>query len=152
VAILGNTSSRVVQSLLEEQGWIEGEQFVNLDRGGYREFKYRGDFLVWCVPNNVLVSVKSFYAAERLLASATGTDLIGFGFFVRDGEFNVERTRTYRRAGFLAIYMPPNTLEAVRALHGGSIPENVNGTPFYRANSEFGADMLRVYETGVTRL
>jgi hypothetical protein len=32
------------------------------------------------------------------------------------------------------------------------MPENVNGTDFYRATSAFGEDMLRVFNRGITKL
>ena len=108
-----------------------------------------GDILVPCAPTNLVISVKSEVARERLLYSANSIEGIGFGFFKEPEEFWTDsRMALYKRMGFTAIYMPDHTCEAVMAhvVQNGSERHavNINGTDLYRPLTRFGDDMLRV--------
>ena len=65
-----------------------------------------GDILIPCAPTNLIISVKSEVARERLLYSANSIEGIGFGFFKEPEEFwTSSRMSLYKRMGFTAIYM-----------------------------------------------
>ena len=106
-----------------------------------------GDFVIMCQPNNLWLSVKSGFSRERLLASGYTNDVIGVGFFQDAAEFtNPLRLRNFKKAGFLAIYVPSvpvteaqiqadiNTYSEVISEYGGeaNLPQNINGTPLIR--------------------
>jgi hypothetical protein len=79
-----------------------------------RNEKWMGDFSILGYPLNALISVKSFKAKERLMASGLGSLLvptIGFGWFNEPSEFGPARCRSYRDKGFAVIYMPRETLD-----------------------------------------
>lgn len=108
-----------------------------------------GDILIPCAPTNLVISVKSEVARERLLYSANSIEGIGFGFFKEPQEFwTSSRMSLYKRMGFTAIYMPDATFDQVMtkvAADGNSRHAiNINGTPLYRPLSVFGDDMARV--------
>lgn len=132
-------------------GWpvwtIPGHILMN--RGSMSRLKALGDILVPCAPTNLLISVKSEAARERLLYSANSIEGIGFGFFNQAKEFwTPRRMSLFKRMGFTAIYMPDETHAEVQAhvdAHGhASYAVNINGTALYRPLSVFGADMLRI--------
>jgi hypothetical protein len=105
--------------------------------------------MVPCAPTNLVISVKSEAARERLLYSSNSIEGIGFGFFNQASEFwSIDRMRLYKRMGFSAIYMPASTHAEVAARLAGSNTAmhavNVNGTALYRRLDDFGADMARV--------
>ena len=69
-------------------------------------WKWLGDFVLLGYPLNIIISVKSFTAKERLLVSGTGSTLtptIGFGLFKNPSEFKSSRLHSYILRGFLAI-------------------------------------------------
>lgn len=98
-----------------------------------RDEKWIADFNVIGYPVGAVISVKSFTAKERLLASALGMILvptIGFGWFKNADEFKAIRCVSYRDRGFLAIYMPEETLAAVDVEARSA--RNINGTLLLR--------------------
>ena len=108
-----------------------------------------GDILIPCAPTNLVISVKSEAARERLLYSANSIEGIGFGFFKEPEEFwTSSRMSLYKRMGFTAIYMPDVTCAAVMArvaIDGNDRHAiNINGTALYRPLSSFAEDMTRV--------
>lgn len=120
-----------------------------LNEGNMSELQAFGDILIPCGPTNLVISVKSEVARERLLYSSNSIEGIGFGFFKEPEEFwTSSRMNLYKRMGFSAIYMPDETHTAVmdHVTHNGSAAQavNINGTPLYRPHSVFGADMRRV--------
>ena len=122
---------------------------VLLNEGKMNALRAFGDILIPCAPTNLVISVKSEVARERLLYSSNAIEGIGFGFFKEPEEFWTEsRMALYKRMGFSAIYMPDHTyakvLEHVRVNHREKHAVNVNGTDLYRPLSIFGTDMLRV--------
>lgn len=132
-------------------GWplwqMPGHIIVN--SGKMREIKALGDILVPCAPTNLLISVKSEAARERLLYSANSIEGIGFGFFKEPAEFWTEsRMLLFKRMGFTAIYMPDQTHAKItarlKAKNKERLAVNLNGTDLYRPLSKFGADMRRV--------
>lgn len=122
---------------------------VLLNEGKMNALRAFGDILIPCAPTNLVVSVKSEAARERLLYSSNAIEGIGFGFFKEPEEFWTEsRMALYKRMGFSAIYMPDETHDAVMSHVKGAGTEkhavNINGTDLYRPLSKFGVDMKRV--------
>lgn len=122
---------------------------VLLNEGKMNDMRAFGDLLVPCAPTNLVISVKSEAARERLLYSSNAIEGIGFGFFNQPEEFwSVLRMKLYKRMGFSAIYLPSATLELIknRLTHAGheNYAVNINGTALYRPLTDFGDDMLRV--------
>lgn len=113
-----------------------------------KAWSWAGDFALFGVPFNTLISVKSFKAKERLLVSGSGSQLaptIGWGLFDDAKEFHhVDRLRAYKLRGFTSIYMP-------RLLHGVLPAEcqnfkNINEKPFLRLIEHFPRDIDDVLE------
>lgn len=122
---------------------------VLLNQGKMTDLKALGDILIPCAPTNLIISVKSEKAKERLLYSANSIEGIGFGFFNEPSEFwTVRRMQLYKRMGFSAIYMPDVTLQELEATLDAEkrmqFAVNINGTPLYRPLSIFCSDMQRV--------
>ena len=107
-----------------------------------KDWKWLGDFSIVGLPFNVLVSVKSFKAKERLLASGSGgilTPTIGWGLFDDPKEWGENRTKAYLYRSFIAIYMPGSTLPKVAPASRQIL--NLNGKPFLRSISDFITDL-----------
>lgn len=122
---------------------------ILLNEGKMGDLKALGDILVPCAPTNLIISVKSEKAKERLLYSANSIEGIGFGFFDEPSEFwTARRMQLYKRMGFSAIYMPDTTLavlnEKLDDQNRRQYAVNINGTALYRPLTQFTADMLRV--------
>ena len=116
---------------------------VLLNEGRMQSLKAFGDILIPCGPTNLVISVKSEAARERLLYSSNAIEGVGFGFFNNPSEFwTASRMNLYKRMGFSAIYMPDETHVAVmeHVLAAGVVSNavNINGTPLYRSLSSFG--------------
>ena len=80
--------------------------------------KWMGDFSLMGYPFAALLTVKSFKAKERLIASGLGLALaptIAFGWFDDPTEFSAARCQSYRDKAFAAIYMPAVTLMNIAA-------------------------------------
>lgn len=122
---------------------------ISLNRGQMSSVKAFGDILIPAAPTNIIISVKSEKAKERLLYSANSIEGIAFGFFDDPREFwTVNRMKLYKRMGFTAIYLPETTH---RDLMGEIIIKkrekyavNINGTDLYRPITKFGEDMRSV--------
>jgi hypothetical protein len=102
-----------------------------------QQWKWVGDFSIPGDPFNLVISVKSFKARERLLASGSGSALsptIGWGAFNAPNEFNASRIASYAYRGFVAIYMPEATRTALMAAALNFT--NINGRPFIRAHAD----------------
>jgi hypothetical protein len=107
------------------------------------EWNWMADFSITGHPFNLLVSVKSFKAKERLLVSGSGNNLspcVGWGLFDDPAEWAENRVRKYMFRSFLAIYLPsalirslPNESKAVR---------NMNGKLFLRDIQNFSDDVV----------
>lgn len=72
-------------------------------------WKWLGDIRIKGVPYDLTISVKSFKAKERFLASGTGsllTPIVGWGLFDDPSEWKRERVMSYLYRGFVAIYLP----------------------------------------------
>ncbi|WP_441242753.1 hypothetical protein [Tardiphaga sp. 768_D3_N2_1] len=136
---------------LDEDGWpvwrSPGHMLLNESK--MRALQALGDILIPCAPTNLLISVKTEAARERLLYSANSIEGIGFGFFKEAKEFwTKSRMLLFKRMGFTAIYLPDTTHEAIFAKLKADGDEvravNLNGTSLYRPLSIFGEDMRRV--------
>ncbi len=122
---------------------------VLLNEGRMKSLQALGDILIPCAPTNLVISVKSEAARERLLYSANSIEGIGFGFFKEPEEFwTASRMALYKRMGFTAIYMPDQTFAQVmqKVSEDGNDRHaiNINGTALYRPLSIFAEDMVRV--------
>jgi hypothetical protein len=122
---------------------------IKLNAGQMHSVKAFGDILIPAAPSNVIISVKTQAARERLLYSANMIEGVGFGFFDAAKEFwSQSRMNLFKRMGFTAIYLPDsthNTLQArILEAHLESFAVNINGRDLYRPLSSFGADMRRV--------
>ena len=87
-------------------------------RNTSNEDKWLGDYIMLGAPFNVVISVKSYKAKERLLVSGSGSLLvptIGWGLFDDPTEFKLERLKNYLYRGFIAIYMPKSTLRLLES-------------------------------------
>ena len=86
-------------------------------RNTSNENKWLGDYILLGAPFNVVISVKSYKAKERLLVSGSGSLLvptIGWGLFDDPNEWKYERLKNYLYRGFIAIYMPKDTLKKLK--------------------------------------
>lgn len=144
------TASGVPHMRLKADGWPlwASASHVSLNSGRMSRLKLYGDLLIPAAPHNVLISVKTEAARERLVVSGNRLESVAFGFFTDPNEFWSEtRPNLYRRWGFSAIYMPNLTLREVGdhiRRSGRPQPTNINGRPLYRPLAEFGPDMLRI--------
>jgi hypothetical protein len=122
---------------------------IIMNEGKMQALKAFGDILIPCAPTNLVISVKSEAARERLLYSSNSIEGVGFGFFNQPEEFwTSSRMALFKRMGFSAIYMPDATHSAVMARVVGDGRErnavNLNGADLYRPLAQFGSDMRRV--------
>ena len=147
--ILTNAGLPAMQ--LDDDGWPIWEMpgHLVLNQGKMRSVKAFGDILIPAAPTNLVVSVKTETAKERLLYSANAIEAVGFGFFNTAAEFwSISRLNLFKRMGFTAIYMPATTFEDLQKHleNEGQTHRavNINGTALYRPISAFTDDMLRV--------
>ena len=137
---------------IDGNGWPEWKMpgHIHLNYKKMADLKALGDILVPCAPTNLIISVKSVKARERLLYSANSIEGIGFGFFDEPSEFSSKRRiQLFKRMGFSAIYMPQNTLNALSRLiaarrEGIENVQNIYGSALYRSLNDFGDDMRRI--------
>lgn len=144
-------SAGVPPMRLDKKRWpiwqMPGHILLNV--GKMNATKAFGDILIPAAPTNVIISVKTETAKERLLYSANAIEAVGFGFFKDAKEFWTQsRMKLYKRMGFTTIYMPAQTLENVNekltATNLQAHAVNVNGTALYRSINNFGTDMARI--------
>ena len=145
------TNHGVPHMEIDPEGWPvwRSPGHVSLNAGKMCAVKLYGDILIPAAPTNILISVKTQAARERLMVSGNRIESIGFGFFNEPSEFwTKNRMNLYKRMGFTALYMLGSTrdsiMERLERENHRQYAVNVNGTPLYRPLSEFGPDMLRV--------
>jgi hypothetical protein len=136
---------------LDSEGWPVWHMpgHILLNKGKMISVKAFGDILIPVAPSNIIISVKSQAARERLLYSANMIEGVGFGFFDQPREFWTEsRMNLFKRMGFTAIYLPDSThAELMDHIHREQIESfavNINGKALYRPLSQFGADMRAI--------
>jgi len=136
---------------LDATGWPIYNRIghIRLNKGKMIAVKAFGDILIPCAPSNLIISVKTETAKERLLYSANMIEGIGFGFFNSATEFwTPSRMNLYKRMGFTAIYLPDSTHAAIHhELNQKGIKSlaiNVNGKQLYRPLTSFGEEMKNV--------
>jgi hypothetical protein len=141
----------IPQMKIDESGWPiwTGLSHLSLNSGKGKSMALYGDILIPAAPHNMLISVKSESARERFVVSGNRLESIGFGFFNDPSEFwTVERMNLIKRWGFVAVYMPKETLDNVhdeldrRGTRGQAI--NINGSELYRPLEKFGDDIKKV--------
>ncbi|MHA2219982.1 MAG: hypothetical protein ACXACY_29170 [Candidatus Hodarchaeales archaeon] len=109
-----------------------------------KEWKWLGDFSIFGSPFNIIVSVKSFKAKERLMASGSGgilTPTVGWGLFDDPSEWGKDRVISYLHRAFIAIYLPKTTLR--RIPRSSRNIKNINGKPFLRKLDNFMSDIKK---------
>jgi len=154
VSVLGTISEKLIQTAMGSL--VDGAE---LFKSTNNDIKTYGDFVLITLPNNLWFSVKSAFSRERLLASGYSNDLIGVGFFSDHNEFTSRpKIRNFKKAGFLAIYLPDtpvnpeqyqkntNTYDQVKSHYanpknGFTKITNLNGNPFFRKLSDLGNDI-----------
>lgn len=107
-----------------------------------RDWKWIGDFSILGDPFNLIISVKSFKAKERLMASGTGNVLsptLGWGLFDDISEWTPARAKGYMFRAFIAIYIPNNLF--IKLQPASKELMNVNAKPFLRSIDKFILDL-----------
>lgn len=114
-------------------------------------WKWVGDYAITGLPFNLYISVKSYYARERLIASGTGqgaAPIIGYGLFKDESEWSPKRVHQYRHRGFVAIYMPSSLYTVLSQKTGNGHPAtnilNVYNRPLLRKIDDFANDISNV--------
>lgn len=113
-------------------------------------WNWMADFTVLGSPFNLLVSVKSFKAKERLLVSGSGNILsptVGWGLFDDKNEWTEDRVKMYLYRCFIGIYIPESLYNAVDK--SALAVKNINGKPFLRKISNFPKDLRKAIENDV---
>lgn len=162
VAVLGKISELLLEKELVDL--VSDDNHFYNSSNMPPQIKAYGDFVIMCQPNNLWLSVKSGFSRERLLASGYTNDVIGVGFFQDAAEFtNTARLRNFKKAGFLAIYVPSvpvtedqiasgiNTYDEVVKTYGGvdKLPQNINGTVLIRDLSNLHSDLKALTDKGI---
>ncbi len=151
VGTTGTISERLCLLGIEAVPQLAGEM-----RKYGNDWRWLGDFLLPGHPYDVAVSVKSFKAKERLLASGTGsllTPTIGWGLFDDSAEWSEDRLRSYLYRGFVSIYMPAATLAKVAIAAPAAISvRNINGNLLLRNVAQFSIDLAAAIPLGKTRM
>lgn len=114
-----------------------------------RDWKWIGDFSILGNPFNLIISVKSFKAKERLMASGSGNVLsptVGWGLFDDANEWTKPRIKGYLFRAFIAIYMPSALLN--RLPQASRNIKNLNGQPFLRSVDTFATDLTNALTNG----
>jgi hypothetical protein len=114
------------------------------------EWNWMADFSVSGHPFNLLISVKSFKAKERLLVSGSGNSLsptVGWGLFDDPDEWTENRTKLYLFRSFIAIYMPAVLYQQIS--QSSKAIKNINGKPFLREIGAFLNDLESSIKDGV---
>ncbi|MFA0086357.1 hypothetical protein [Vibrio sp. 10N.261.51.F12] len=162
VSVLGSVSEELLKRAIRTVSQSEDIFQTNQD-----DTKSYGDFVLMSLPNNLWFSVKSGFSRERLLASGFSNDLVGVGFFEEPAEFiSQHKVRNFKKAGFLAIYLPDvavterqhnrdtSTYREVMSFYGrvGNVaPLNINGTEFFRPLSRLGDDIRKLLDVELQR-
>lgn len=114
------------------------------------KWNWMADFSILGHPFNLLISVKSFKAKERLLVSGSGNILsptVGWGLFDDPSEWTEDRTRLYLFRAFIAIYIPTQLYIQIPA--ASKAINNINGKPFLRKVEDFMDDLTAAISDGV---
>jgi hypothetical protein len=139
IVVTGNISERLCDyGLRAAVAGPRGGTYARMPR----HWKWIGDFYLAGEPFNTVISVKSFKAKERLLASGSGNLLsptIGWGLFNDPTEFSYDRVVSYAYRSFMAIYAPTLLIEALPAEVRNFA--NINRNPFMRDLSALVADL-----------
>ena len=102
------------------------------------DWKWIGDFSILGNPFNLVISVKSFKAKERLMSSGTGHILsptVGWGLFDDLSEWTESRVKGYVFRAFIAIYMPKDLYDKLS--YDTKEIKNINGKQFIRTVDSF---------------
>ena len=114
------------------------------------KWNWMADFSILGHPFNLLISVKSFKAKERLLVSGSGNILsptVGWGLMNDEHEWTETRTRLYLYKSFIAIYIPNALFDSINQTSRDI--RNINGRPLLRRVSNFMEDLTNSIENEV---
>ena len=114
------------------------------------KWNWMADFSVLGHPFNLLISVKSFKAKERLLVSGSGNILsptIGWGLMDDVTEWTEARTRIYLFRSFISIYLPAALFNSIG--QAAKSINNINGKPLLRSIDSFMDDLTNSIDGGV---
>jgi hypothetical protein len=161
VSVLGSLSETILQQAFDNL--IDNKNFFKSTASQIQSY---GDFVLMCLPNNLWLSVKSGYSRERLLASGFVNDVIGVGFFESSKEFtSLAKIRNFKKVGFIALYLPDEPVSEDQARKSTStfhevvsyynsnkleLPNNINGSAFFRKLSQLGDDMEKLLNKKVS--
>ena len=145
VSVVGRITELICQTGIE--AGVPAGRYGELPK----KWKWLGDFALFGSPFNVFISVKSYSARERLIASGTGqlaAPIIGYGLFDSPGEWNPNRVDQYRHRNFVAIYMPKSLYDILAAKTGRDHPvtekRNFYGNPLLRKIEDLPVDLKRI--------
>ncbi len=114
------------------------------------KWNWMADFSILGHPFNLLISVKSFKAKERLLVSGSGNILsptVGWGLMDDPDEWTESRTRLYLFRSFIAIYLPGSTYNLIP--QPSKNVNNINGLPLLRKMEDFMTDLTNAISNNV---
>jgi hypothetical protein len=117
------------------------------------EWNWMADFSILGNPFNLLISVKSFKAKERLLVSGSGNPLsptVGWGLFDDPTEWTEARVRLYLFRSFIAIYMPSSLYRIIP--QASRQINNINGKSFIRKIDDFMQDLNNAINNNVIHI
>jgi len=139
VKTTGTISERLCELALKAK--VQGYSRITED------WNWMADFSLLGKPFNLLISVKSFKAKERLLVSGSGNILspsVGWGLFNDITEWTVDRVSAYLYRGFIGIYMPSNLYNKLSP--AAKRIKNINSKPLLRKVENFMRDLDRALE------
>ena len=146
VSVIGGVTEMICQIGLEAAA---PNRYAHLPN----DWKWIGDYAITGLPFNLYISVKSYYARERLIASGTGqgaAPIIGYGLFKDESEWSPKRVHQYRHRGFVAIYMPTALYTALSQKVGRGHPAtsilNIYNRPLLRDINDFANDIGNVVQ------
>ena len=137
--VWGTITERLVEVALRK--YAKGVYF----KVNRRNDEWVGDFGLFGIPFNTIISVKSYSAKERALTSGSGSALcptILYAHFLEKNykEFDrSQRLQSYKVRGFTSIYLPKTTFN--RLSKEARDFKNINQKPLIRKIEEFGPDI-----------
>lgn len=150
-----NEDSSLIGSITEKICEIGIKSVCNNQRYSSlpKNWKWLGDFAITGLPFNLYISVKSYYAKERLIVSGTGqlaAPVVGYGLFKDITEWSPSRVNQYKHRSFVAIYIPQDLYNALSIKTGKNQPvtdiKNIYGSPFLRDIAYLADDLKKVVD------
>ncbi len=139
VSVWGKITERLVETFLK---LYAKDTYFNIIK---RNDEWVGDFGLFGVPFNTIISVKSYSSKERALTSGSGSALcptILYGHFLKENYKDYdrpERLQSYKIRGFTSVYMPNYTYDCLCT--EAKEFKNINQNKFVRKIENFGPDI-----------